>query len=231
MIRHWASSGLPTGSRDKVLNKKDAGLLNNKRLGVALMLGLLTLPLGIAWPYAVSDAQAQDAVPMNGLKLTDSKDPVSIDAGKLEMRDKDGVAIFTGNVAVKQGDIMLRAGRMQVYYAKSGAGAGAGAADKPKGGIGGLSGAGLGAGGIEKLEVDGKVYLKSGTQVATGDAGVYDAKTQTMVLTGKKVVLSDGDNIATGCKLTANTQTGKAFLESCKGQTGRVSIILSPKSE
>ncbi|MDM8344313.1 LptA/OstA family protein [Pseudochrobactrum sp. sp1633] len=180
--------------------------------------GLLALPLSV---YA---AQAQQAVPFDGLKLSDSKDPVSIDAEKLEMRDKEGVAVFTGNVAVKQGDIMLRAGRMQVFYAKSKEGD-----DKPKGGIGGLSGAGLGAGGIEKLEVDGKVYLKSGTQVATGDAGVYDAKAQTMVLTGKKVVLSDGDNIATGCKLTANTQTGKAFLESCKGQSGRVSIILSPK--
>ena len=217
-MRQQASSGLKKGSQNTMLKLFDLRLSGAKRIAAVLVSGLLALPLSV---YA---AQAQQAVPFDGLKLSDSKDPVSIDAEKLEMRDKEGVAVFTGNVAVKQGDIMLRAGRMQVFYAKTKEGD-----DKPKGGIGGLSGAGLGAGGIEKLEVDGKVYLKSGTQVATGDAGVYDAKAQTMVLTGKKVVLSDGDNIATGCKLTANTQTGKAFLESCKGQSGRVSIILSPK--
>jgi lipopolysaccharide export system protein LptA len=45
-------------------------------------------------------------------------------------------------------------------------------------------------------------------------------------------VLTDGDNVATGCKLTANMGTGKAFLESCKGQSkGRVSIIMAPKDQ
>lgn len=227
MMRQWAISELKTGSGDRVLDTSGKCALSAKRMIATLMFGLLALPLSVVMPLSVSAAQAQQAaVPFNGLKLSDSKEPVAIDAEKLEMRDKDGVAIFTGNVSVKQGDIMLRAGRMQVFYNKSKSGD-----EAPKNGIGGLSGAGLGAGGIEKLEVDGKVYLKSGTQVATGDAGVYDAKSQTMVLTGEKVVLSDGDNIATGCKLTANTQTGKAFLESCKGQSGRVSIILSPKSQ
>lgn len=220
MMQQQAISGLAKGSRNTVLSTSDLSLTGVKHLAVAFIFGFLAVSLSI------SGAQAQQAVPFDGLKLSDSKDPIAITAEKFEMRDKEGVAVFTGDVAVKQGDIMLRAGRMQVFYAKSKEGD-----DKPKGGIGGLSGAGLGAGGIEKLLVDGKVYLKSGTQVATGDAGVYDAKAQTMVLTGKKVVLSDGDNIATGCKLTANTQTGKAFLESCKGQPGRVSIILSPKDK
>lgn len=220
MMRQRAISELKTGLRNTVSGMSDRHATGAKHLAVVFMLGLMT----IAAPLSISAAQAQQAVPFDGLKLSDSKDPVSIDAEKLEINDKESVAVFTGNVLVKQGDIMLRAGRMQVFYGKPKEGD-----DKAKGGIGGLSGAGLGAGGIEKLLVDGKVYLKSGTQVATGDAGTYDAKAQTMVLTGQKVVLSDGDNIATGCKLTANTQTGKAFLESCKGQSGRVSIILAPK--
>lgn len=218
-MRQQAISGLEKALKN-IEVKQSGARPALKPVVVTCLSALLALPL------IASPVYAQQAVPFDGLKLSDSKDPVSIDAEKLEMRDKEGVAVFTGNVAVKQGDIMLRAGRMQVYYAKSKDGD-----DKSSGGIGGLSGAGLGAGGIEKLHVDGKVYLKSGTQVATGDSGVYDSKSQTMVLTGKKVVLSDGDNIATGCKLTANTQTGKAFLESCKGQSGRVSIILSPKDK
>jgi lipopolysaccharide export system protein LptA len=53
-----------------------------------------------------------------------------------------------------------------------------------------------------------------------------------LVLTGNKVVLTQGDNVAVGCKLTAQLKTGEAQLESCKsGQTGRVSIVVSPKNE
>lgn len=221
MMRQWAISELKTSLRNTVSGVSARHATGAKYLAAVALLGAMA----IAAPLSISAAQAQ-AVPMDGLKLSDSKDPVAIGAEKLEMRDKDGVAVFTGNVQVKQGDVELRTGSMEVYYGKS-----KDSDEKAKSGIGGLSGAGLGAGGIEKLVVKDKVYLKSGTQVATGDEGTYDAKTQTMVLTGKKVVLSDGDNIATGCKLTANTQTGKAFLESCKGQSGRVSIILSPKSQ
>lgn len=220
MMRQQACSGLNTGSQNTILSRLVLRSAGAKSFATLFMTAVLALPL------SMTGAQAQQGVPLDGLKLSDSKDPVSIDAGKMEVRDKEGIIILTGNVSVKQGDIVLRAGRMKVYTAKTNDG---GDTAKAKGGIGGLSGAGLNAGGIDKIVVDGKVYLKSGTQVATGDAGTYDAKAQTMVLTGQKVVLSDGDNIASGCKLIANTQTGKAFLESCKGQSGRVSIILAPK--
>ncbi|KXF79528.1 hypothetical protein ATN84_03830 [Paramesorhizobium deserti] len=172
---------------------------------------------------ALAQQQTQN-VPFGGLNLSNGKEPVQINADKLEMRDKEGIAIFTGNVSVVQGQSVLKSGKMTVYYAsKSGENGGAQQAQSEA--------TGLGAAGIDHLEVSGKVYLKSGTQIATGDSGTYDAKTQTMTLQGKKVVLSDGDNVATGCKLTANTATGKAFLESCKGQAGRVSIILTPKND
>lgn len=220
MMRQQACSGLNTGSQNTILSRFVLRSAGAKSFAALFMTAVLALPL------SMTGVQAQQGVPLDGLKLSDSKDPVSIDAGKMEVRDKEGIIILTGNVSVKQGDIVLRAGRMQVYTAKTNDGA-----DKAKGGIGGLSGAGLNAGGIDKIVVDEKVYLKSGTQVATGDAGTYDAKAQTMVLTGQKVVLSDGDNIASGCKLIANTQSGKAFLESCKGQSGRVSIILAPKDK
>ncbi|MBB2972145.1 LptA/OstA family protein [Mesorhizobium sp. RMAD-H1] len=174
---------------------------------------------------ALAQQQNPQSVPFGGLNLSNGKEPVQINADRLEMRDKEGIAIFTGNVSVVQGQTVLKSGKMTVYYARSGENNGSQQA-QPQAAAGGL-----GAAGIDHLEVSGKVYLKSGTQIATGDSGTYDAKTQTMTLQGKKVVLSDGDNVATGCKLTANTGTGRAFLESCKGQSGRVSIILTPKNE
>lgn len=194
----------------------------------ALALGIVAAPLGISLIIPVS-AYAQDAgnSAVNGLKLSNSKAPVKIDADKLEMRDKEGIAVFTGNVVVAQGDALLRAGKMMVYYNKADKNA-APQAEPASAGVGGLD-----SSSIDHIDISGKVYLKSGTQVATGDTGRYDAKNQVMVLQGQKVVLTDGDNVVTGCKLTAHLDTGRANVESCRsGQTkGRVSIIMAPKDQ
>ncbi|MFC0244924.1 LptA/OstA family protein [Falsochrobactrum ovis] len=196
--------------------------MNKNIITPTLRMGYAALALGLVFSPVAALAQGAEQVPFGSLKLSDSKDPIKIDADKLEMRDKEGMAIFTGNVSVAQGDALLKSGKMIVYYNND--------AETGEGGASGA--AGLSSAGIDRLEVSGKVYLKSGTQIATGDTGTFDGKTQVMVLQGSKVVLTDGDNVATGCKLTANMDTGKAFLESCKGQSkGRVSIIMAPKDQ
>lgn len=205
--------------------KRETGKMNGDTMVRTLRIGFSVLALAaFAAPGASWAQQAGDgSVP--GLKFSNSKDPVKIDADKLEMRDKEGVAVFTGNVAVSQGDALLKAGQMTVYYSK--AKKGAEAPEPANAGVGGI-----GSSSIDHIDIAGKVYLKSGTQVATGDTGRYDAKNQIMVLQGQKVVLTDGDNIVTGCKLTAHLDTGRANVESCKGQTkGRVSIIMAPKDQ
>jgi len=159
----------------------------------------------------ISGARAQQT--SFGINLSGGKEPVQIEADDMEMRDREGTAVLSGNVSVVQGDRMLRAGKIVVHYLKAGRSAQAG---------------GLGSTGVDKIEASNKVYIKSGTQVATGDDGTFDGKSNIMVLRGKKVVLVDGENVATGCKLTAHMDTGKAFLESCS-KKGRVSIIMNNK--
>ena len=143
----------------------------------------------------------------SGLKLS-GDGPVQIESDKLEVHQDENIAIFTGNVAVVQDKTLLKAGKLIVHYADDGGSATTGTAK------------------IERLEAFDKVYMKSETQVATGDVGTYDMKTETLVLSGKQVVLTEGENIATGCKLTFQTKTGQAKLDGC----GRVSIVMSPKS-
>ena len=73
------------------------------------------------------------------------------------------------------------------------------------------------------------VIIKSEKQTATGDAGTFNMKSNIFQLTGSRVVLSEGGNVAVGCKLTVQMTTGKANLESCKNG-GRVQIMINPQS-
>jgi len=176
-------------------------------VGVACALGLLAAP-----------ALAQESSSrMTGLKLSGDK-PIQIESDKLEVRDADSIAIFTGNVSVVQGETLMKSGMMTVHYAKEEGATGAAAAAP-------------GASNIEKIEVDGKVYVKSKEQVATGDQGIFDMKTEVMTMTGKEVVLTEGQNVIVGCKLTVQMKTGAAQLDGCGDGGGRVKMLLQPKSQ
>ena len=147
----------------------------------------------------------------NAMKL-DGKEPIAIDADKLEVLENESKAIFTGAVNVVQGATSLQTGNLVVYYAKTGTGS-----------------ATTGSADIDRLEMTGKVILKSETQTATGDEGSFDMKSEVFVLTGERVVLSEGDNVAVGCKLTVQMATGQANLDSCN-KGGRVQIMINPQS-
>lgn len=155
-----------------------------------------------------------------GLKLSGDQ-PIQIESDKLEVRETDSVAIFTGNVNVVQGATQLKAGKMTVHYAARSDDA----AKSP------TSAAAQESSQIERMEVDGKVYVKSQTQVATGDRGTFDMATEVMVLTGKQVVLTEGANVVVGCKLTVQMKTGLAKLDGCGSGAGRVKMLVTPKSQ
>ncbi|MCM2455825.1 hypothetical protein HGO37_10550 [Rhizobium sp. CG4] len=146
---------------------------------------------------------------MEGLKLSNDQ-PIAIESDQLEIQDQERKAYFTGNVKVVQGTTTLKAGKMTVLYKGEGSSLTSGNAD------------------IEKIFVDNTVYLNSGTQEATADHGEFDMAAQTFILSGKQVVLSEGKNVFTGCKLTVFMNTGQAKLDSCGGP---VRILLDPKSQ
>jgi len=148
---------------------------------------------------------------MPGMQLSSDK-PIQIASDKLEIHQEKNTADFSGNVEVVQGTTTMRAGHMTVYY--KGNGSAASAAN--------------GSTDIKSIEVKDKVFLSSGKQQATADTGSFDMEAQTFILKGKKVVLSEGENVFTGCQLTVYMATGEAKLESCGG---RVQIQLDPKSK
>jgi lipopolysaccharide export system protein LptA len=56
---------------------------------------------------------------MDGVALSNDK-PIHIESDKLEIKDKENRADFTGNVVATQGTTMLKSKTMTVYYKSSG---------------------------------------------------------------------------------------------------------------
>lgn len=174
-----------------------------------LLAGAVILVVNSALAQGLQDQQT-------GLKLS-RDEPIQIESDRFEVNESEGVGIFTGNVSVVQGPTLLKSARMKVFYDNDGGGGSVTAGDAQ----------------IERLEVDGGVYLKSEGQVATAERGTFNMQTEVLELSGKEVVLTEGENVIVGCKLTVQMASGQATLESCKdgGADGRVRMLLNPESQ
>ena len=147
--------------------------------------------------------------------------PVHIEAATLEVRDKDKVATFSGDVHVTQGDTNLRCKALVVFYEQDDA-----TADKSKS----LKAASPGPGGqqrIKRLEARGGVVVTQKEQTATGETGVFDMKTNTVTLNGK-VVMTQGQNVLRGDRLVVDLTSGVSRVESGKNGQGRVEGLFLP---
>jgi lipopolysaccharide export system protein LptA len=170
-----------------------------------------------------------------------SKAPVKIEADRLEVRESDHDAIFTGKVVVLQGQSTLRAKKLTIEYAepaKPGAPAApakkgaddatpvtAAAATQPKGSAARLP---TTSRDIRRLIADGNIVVTSSDQRATGNHGVFDMASNTVTLTGN-VVLTQGGNVLRGDRLSVDLTTQRSKLESPKSG-GRVEGVFLPSS-
>lgn len=151
--------------------------------------------------------------------------PIHIDAAKLEVRDKDKVATFsgdakTGDVKVVQGDTIMRSKTLVVFYEQSG-----GAAQKDKAAPAASPGPG-GSQQIRRLEARGNVIVTQNDQTVTGETGIFDTKANTVTMEGN-VILTQGKNVMKGKTLVVDLTTGVSRLEN---GGGRVDMVLFPQS-
>ena len=168
------------------------------------------------------------------------KEPIKIDADRLDVFDRESKAIFSGNVVAVQGDSTIRCSTMTVHYKrgkdkdakdtkdKDKANPSAEADEKPKDSP--KDAAGMGENGIQKVDCAGPVTVVQKDQVATGDNAVFDQAAKRIVLTGN-VVLSQCQNVTRGQRLVYDMNTGRANMDPVPG--GRVSALFVPgeKSE
>ncbi len=163
----------------------------------------IALTLLAGWFATVANAQVSGQA-FEGFR-SNNKDPVEIVADRLEVFDAQAKAIFEGNVKVRQGTSLITTSRLEVKYLKGSKG---------------------GQNDIEKLTMTGGLIATSKENTVTAENGVYQVQTEDIVLTGN-VVISQGANVASGCKLIANLKTNQAKLEACAGG-GRVKSIFTP---
>jgi lipopolysaccharide export system protein LptA len=185
-------------------------------------------------------AHAQSAGGFSGFGGSDGG-PIQIEASELEVRDKEGVAIFTGDVVVKQGETTLETAKLVVHYVGGGQGADGGGGGKKKAAAGaaapatpaapaaaaGAAAPVAGSQEIDRLEASGKVLVTSKDQTASGDSATYDGKTEVLELRGD-VVLTQGKNVVRGDRLVVEMATGRARVLSTNR---RVQMLLTPGSE
>jgi lipopolysaccharide export system protein LptA len=183
----------------------------------------LLLAASLVMPGAELHAQPVSKGPPNALQgFSQNHDqPVHIEAATLEVRDKDKVATFSGNVKVTQGDTIMRCKSLLVFYDQDGEDA-----DKGKT----MQAATPGPGGqqkIKRLEARGSVVVTQKEQTATGNLGIFDMKTNTVDLTGD-VIMTQGQNMLRGDRLVVDLTSGVSRVESGKNGQGRVQGLFLP---
>lgn len=146
----------------------------------------LSLSAVVAAALLASPAAAQLA--------TNSNAPVDITADELETTNSACTSIWRGHAEALQDTARLRADTLTAEFALK---------------DGGKTG---GCGDLVRLRADGSVYYVTPTNKVRGDAAVYDAKTDTLTVTGD-VVATQGQNVLRGSRMVFNVSTGQGHME------------------
>ena len=142
----------------------------------------------------------------------DTDQPIEINADSLEVLQDKNLAIFRGNVDVKQGKIRLQADELKVRYRQAGG-------DQS----GNVSGS------IERIDATGNVFMSTPTETAKGDKGSYDMASRVITLVGN-VVLTRGKNVMRGQHLVYNMINGRSEMKG-GGKGGRVKGLFVPEKK
>ena len=144
-------------------------------------------------------ASAFTATPALAQFAGNSGAPITIDAD--DSRLEGGLAIFSGQVDARQGDVRILTDKMTITGRQNGG-----------------SGINSAMGDIEKIVAVGNFYYITPTQEVRGKQGVYTQSNNNFTVTGDVILLQD-DSVVTGDKLIYNLDTEEARVVSdCQGR-------------
>ena len=133
-------------------------------------------------------ALAQSADPVSALKGHDSDAPIDVAADRIEVQDRADRAIFAGNVQVRQASLSLDTERLTVAYSSGG----------------GIQ--------IRRLDAAGGVVVRSPSETARGNFGIYDLDKKLITLVGDVQLRRAGSQVM-GSRLVIDLQSGRAVID------------------
>ncbi len=134
--------------------------------------------------------QTQDSV--SALKGHNGNAPIDLAADRLEVQDRADRAVFVGNVHVTQAELTLDTERLTVAYSGG---------SQTRAGVQ-----------IRRLDAAGGVVVRSPSEIAKGDFGIYDLDRKLITLIGS-VQLNRGDNQLNGSRLVIDLDSGRAVID------------------
>jgi lipopolysaccharide export system protein LptA len=141
---------------------------------IAVHTAVLALAVAAAGEAAAQKSVQAGPNAMQGFSQNRDQ-PIQIEAGSLEMREKKKEATFSGNVKVVQGDTTMTSKSLVAFYDQNAP----------------LKSATPGPGGsssIRRLEAKGGVVVTQKDQVVSGEIAVFDTRTNLITMRGGVVL-------------------------------------------
>ena len=136
-------------------------------------------------------AQPRQVQPVSALKGHNSNAPVDVSSERIEVQDRADRAIFAGNVHVTQAELTLDAARVTLAYSQG----------QSRDGIQ-----------IDRIDASGGVVVRSPSETARGDFGIYDTQRKLITLIGN-VQLNREQNQVNGARLVIDLDSGRAVVD------------------
>ena len=149
---------------------------------------LLAALLGAAPLVGLAPGSALAQQPVSALKGHDSDAPVDVSADRIEVQERADRAVFVGNVQVRQAELSLATERLTVAYS---------------------SGQGIQ---IRRLDASGGVVVRSPSETARGNFGIYDLDRRLITLVGGVELVRGGSHI-NGSRLVIDLPSGRAVID------------------
>jgi lipopolysaccharide export system protein LptA len=140
-------------------------------------------------------------------------EPIQIVSDRMEAYNEKRMVVFSGNAVATQGERIIRAERLTLYYREDRKAAG-------------RSSTGVeGTGNLERVEAKGHVTITEGERVVTGEEAVFEQDTQKITMTGG-AVLREGANIIRGDRIVVFLNENRGLVDSVENR--RVTATIYP---
>ena len=127
-----------------------------------------------------------------------SNAPVQIDAGDIDVEDRQNRVVFVGGVIATQAGLTVRSQRMLLSYDDE---------SNPT---------------VTRTTATGGVNVSRGNERASGDVAVYDLQRRIITMAGNVTLSRGGDNL-NGGRLTIDLNSGRASLDGRAATNGESS--------